>query len=237
MPGSSNATSRTSRTARIELIERVRYSDLGYILLGVAIERAASVTLDRLFAERIAAPLGLKRTAFASAGSSFGDAAATERGNAYERALAGEVGAAHVWRSQLIRGEVHDANAHGLGGVAGHAGLFGPVDEVARLAGELLDPRTLPIDREAHARLVGRAVDGRTIGFVTAARAKAACGILPDDAPGHTGFTGTSVWLDPGRRGVYVLLAHRIHPRVGPRDFSPVRRGFHRLSRRTLERA
>jgi CubicO group peptidase (beta-lactamase class C family) len=215
----------------------VLYSDLGYILLGAAIERAASVTLDRLFAERSADPLGLRRTGFATGGRSFADAAATEHGNAYERILAGAAGAEYAWRMRVIRGAVHDANAHGLSGVAGHAGLFGPVDEVARLAGELLDPRILPFDAASHARLVGRPVLGRTIGFVTADRAEAACGILPDDAPGHTGFTGTSVWLDPRRRGVYVLLTHRVHPRVDGRRFSPVRRGFHRLARRALERA
>ena len=210
------------------------YSDLGYILLGAALERAAGLGLDRLFHERIAVPLGLRRTGFASSGNSLGDAAATERGNVYERTLAGEAGAGHGWRTDVIRGAVHDANAHGLGGVAGHAGLFGPVAEVARLVRELLRPTTLPIDERGRDRLLGLPPGGgeRTVGFVVARGSKAAAGILPDAAPGHTGFTGTSIWLDPQADRFYVLLANRVHPRVPGREFHLVRRGFHRLARR-----
>jgi len=210
------------------------YSDLGYILLGVALERVAGSPLNRLFDERVARPLGLRGTAFPAGERQFRAAAATERGNAFERAMAGEQGTGHPWREQLLRGEVHDANAHALGGVAGHAGLFGPVGEVARLAGEILLPRRLPLGSAAHRRLLRPGPGGRTVGWVVAAESSAARGILADDAPGHTGFTGTSVWLDLGRQAVLVLLTNRVHPSVPEAGFQTVRRGFHRLALRAL---
>jgi CubicO group peptidase (beta-lactamase class C family) len=212
----------------------ILYSDLGYILLGFALERAARSTLDRLFSDRVARPLDLLRTAFPAGEREFRKAAATERGNAFERAMAGERGTGHPWRERLLRGEVHDANAHALGGVAGHAGLFGPVGEVARLAGEILAPRRLPLGGVAQRRLLRPAGGGRTVGWVVAAGSSAARGILADDAPGHTGFTGTSVWLDLDRRGVLVLLTNRVHPSVPDSGFQTVRRGFHRLALRAL---
>jgi CubicO group peptidase (beta-lactamase class C family) len=213
---------------------RTLYSDLGYIVLGLALERAAGETLDRLFAARISRPLGLARLAFAVGGARYDDAAATERGNEYERRMAGEVGAGHAFRQGLLRGEVHDGNAHGLAGVAGHAGLFGTADDVAALGREILEPRVLPLGGDARRRLLEprSPCGGRTVGFVLASHAGAARGILPDRAPGHTGFTGTSLWLDAGRGAIYVLLANRVHPAVGPRDFRVVRRAFHRLASR-----
>ncbi len=213
---------------------RTLYSDLGYILLGAILERAAGIPLDRLFRQRIAEPIGLSRTGYAGRSDGFRDAAPTETGNRYERAMAGSAGTDYRWRRQSIRGEVHDANAWGLGGIAGHAGLFGTVDEVARLGGELLEGQTLPIGSRARRRLLEVASPGagRTVGFVTAGSSRAACGILPESAPGHTGFTGTSIWLDPDRRRVFVLLTNRIHPRVANRDFQRVRRAFHRVAHR-----
>jgi CubicO group peptidase (beta-lactamase class C family) len=119
------------------------YSDLGYVLLGFAVERAADATLDELFSERIARPLGLTGCGFAGRGERFRDAAATERGNAYEEELAGASATGYPFRRQMIRGQVHDGNAWGLGGVAGHAGLFGTAADVAAIAVAMLDPRRL----------------------------------------------------------------------------------------------
>jgi CubicO group peptidase (beta-lactamase class C family) len=211
---------------------RTLYSDLGYILLGAVLERRTGRGLDALFAERIARPVGLVRTGFAGTGRDFSDAAATERGNLYERDLAGTEGEGRRWRDEIPRGQVHDANAHGLGGVAGHAGLFGTADEVARLAGELLRPSALTLGERARNRMlrVAPPSEGRTVGMVTAAWASSARGVWPDDGPGHTGFTGTSLWLDPGSGRCCVLLTNRIHPRVPERDFRPLRRAFHRLA-------
>jgi CubicO group peptidase (beta-lactamase class C family) len=210
----------------------VQYSDLGYILLGATLERAGGRSLPRLFAETVARPLGLTHTRYAGSSPPLDGAAATERGNAYERGLAGERGRNFAWRTHVLRGEVHDANAARLGGAAGHAGLFGTAEEVARLAREILEPRSLRLGEPARRRLLDPSAGGRTVGFVTAATSSAARGILPPVAPGHTGFTGTSLWLDPDRGRLFVLLTNRVHPEVGPRDFQLVRRAFHRTALR-----
>jgi len=208
------------------------YSDLGYVLLGLAIEQATGQRLDQLFRERVGGPLGNPRIGFAV--GDYADAAATERGNAYERRMAGADGKAHPWRTAVLRGQVHDANAWGLDGVAGHAGLFGTIEATATVAREILRPAKLHLVDRTHRRLLraGERAEGRTIGMVTAAHSGAARGILPRTAPGHTGFTGTSVWLDPQADRFFVLLTNRVHPEVERRDFQRVRRGFHRLALR-----
>ena len=206
------------------------YSDLGYVLLGLAIEQATGQRLDKLFRERVGGPLGNPRIGFAM--GDYADAAATERGNAYERRMTGTDGISHPWRIAVLRGQVHDANAWGLGGVASHAGLFGTVEATAIVARAILRAEKLPLVGRAHRRLLRATAgaDGRTVGMVTAAHSGAARGILPRSAPGHTGFTGTSVWLDPQADRFFVLLTNRVHPEVERRDFQRLRRGFHRLA-------
>jgi CubicO group peptidase (beta-lactamase class C family) len=129
---------------------------------------------------------------------------------------------------------VHDGNARAIGGVAGHAGLFGPVEEIARLAGEILRPERLPLDVRARSRLLTETLPGggRTAGLVLAGHSAAARGVLRHRAPGHTGFTGTSIWLDPEGRAIYVLLTNRVHPVVPTQAFQTLRRGFHRIALR-----
>lgn len=204
------------------------YSDLGYLLLGFVLERAGGDTLDRLFDARIAGPLGLRATGYAGAGARFGYAAATEDGNFYERDLAGADGLGHRFREHVPRGQVHDGNAWGLGGVAGHAGLFGPAREVAIVASAILEPEDR-LRRDVPTWRFFRRVAGegsRTFGWLPARDSAAAAGVLSDAAVGHDGFTGTSVWLDPERGRVFVLLTNRVHPRVPAEDFTPIRRGF-----------
>lgn len=215
------------------------YSDLSYILLGIAIERAANDDLDHLFASCIAAPLGLLSTGYArNGGGHFARAAATEAGSNHERRRAGVAGERYPWRTAVIRGDVHDGNAYGLGGVAGNAGLFGTAAEVAAIAREMLAPSLLPLGAAARRRLLTPVAGsgGRTFGFGLARDVAAARDVLPDDAPGHTGFTGCSLWLDAAEgKKVYVLLTNRIHPDVTGTDFAPVRREFHRLAASAFE--
>lgn len=208
------------------------YSDLGYILLGAVLERVSQGGLDSLFETRIARPLGLARLGFARGTDRFQDAAATEAGNQHERSMAGDAGLGYRWRNHVLRGEPHDMNARGLENVAGHAGLFGTAAQVARVGREILAPVELPLGEDARDRLLkpACAASCRTVGMVTARGSLATRGILSEDAPGHTGFTGTSIWLDPHSRSVFVLLSNRVHPRVSSRDFQLVRRGFHRLA-------
>ena len=208
------------------------YSDLGYIALGAALERAAGEPLDRLFASRVAFPLASMTLAFAPRGRSMEHAAATEIGNHHERLMVGSEGEGYSWRSGLIRGTVHDGNAWGLGGVAGHAGLFGSAAEVAGVAREMLWPERLRLGARARARLL-TSVEGRgsrAVGFQLARDSESVRGVLPDGAVGHLGFTGTSIWLDGEHEKLYVLLTNRVHPSVPPEEFLPVRRDFHRLA-------
>ena len=209
------------------------YSDLGYILLGFAVERAAGAKLDELFAERIARPLGLTRCGFARSTGSFAAAAATERGNAYEQTLAGPTARGYRFREEVLRGQVHDGNAWGLGGVAGHAGLFGTAADVAAISLAILDPRRLGLSAGALDPMLHPVAEGdgiRTVGFLRAKDSESVRGILPDDAVGHLGFTGTSVWIDEARPRVYVLLTNRVHPVVPSVPFTSTRRSFHAIA-------
>lgn len=208
------------------------YSDPGYIALGAVVERISGSTLDAWFAEAVAGPLGLDSIGYASR-IDCTEAAPTERGNALERGLAGESGVGLEWRDALIRGETHDGNAHALDGVAGHAGLFGAVRDVVSIGGEILRPKKGVLGAHSRSRLLSELLpgSGRTLGFVLACASGAARGVLPDDAPGHVGFSGTSLWLEPGASRIYVLLTNRVHPVVRDEDFQVLRAGFHRVAR------
>jgi len=232
-------TTRDAYVAAIAACERqgasgaTLYSDLGYILLGFAVEEAAGAPLDRLFAERVAHPLGLTHCGFAGRTGLFGNAAATERGRVYEQALAGPASRSVHFRTAVLRGEVHDGNAWELGGVAGHAGLFGSAAEVAAIALAILDPRRLGLSAGALDPMLRPVADGegiRTVGFLRAKDAASVRGILPDAAVGHLGFTGTSLWIDAARPRVYVLLTNRVHPAVPKVPFTATRRAFHALA-------
>ena len=232
-------STRERTVARIRACERqgkpgdTLYSDLGYILLGFAVEDAAGARLDALFDRRIGMPLGLDRSGFPGRGGAFADAAATERGGYYERELAKKAHLPHSFRSAIRRGEVHDGNCWAMGGVAGHAGLFAPVAAVAACAAALLRPRRLGLPDGALEPLFRPVLDrpgARTIGLLKAADAESVSGLLPDAAVGHSGFTGTSIWIDAGRPRIYVLLSNRVHPTVPAEPFTATRRSFHALA-------
>ena len=132
---------------------------------------------------------------------------------------------ASACRPQSEKEDTAAVRSHPEGAVA--------VDPVfAAIAREILLPGKLELSPEARNRLLLPVTPGgdRTFGLVTAAASEAARSVLPDDAPGHTGFTGTSLWLEPGRERAYVLLTNRVHPRVPSESFQPLRREFHRLA-------
>lgn len=221
---------------------RVRYSDLGYICLGAVLERASGATLDALAASLIMERCGA-RACFRPGPALLARVAATEASCNYERRKAGPAAAAYArWRSGVIRGEVHDQNAWAAGGVAGHAGLFGTAMDVHLIAREAIGPpsRILP---EADLALLredqtGGLPEARSAAYRInrgpggeADPATAAGTALPASAFGHNGFTGTSVFVDPEARRVYVLLTNRIHPAVREElDMNGLRREFHRLA-------
>jgi CubicO group peptidase (beta-lactamase class C family) len=214
---------------------KVIYSDPGYMVAGEMLRRASGMALDGLFQEVLGGPLGLEAT-FCPPAELAGRAAATEVGQAFERELAGEAAAGYRgWREGVIRGEVHDHHAWVAGGVLGSAGLFATAADLHRLGLECLGGGGALISARAVERLrtpvspAGQ--EARSEGFALNTAGEGSCGpALPESAFGHVGFTGTSLWLDPAQRRIYVLLTNRVHPQVGPGDMLEFRRSFHRLA-------
>jgi serine-type D-Ala-D-Ala carboxypeptidase len=226
---------------------RFEYSDLGFILLGVALERAGGASLAALAGELIFEPCGLTRTGYCPTGPAE-DFAVTEEGNAFERRMAEWAGLDFGrWRTTFHAGEVNDGNAHyGLGGVSAHAGLFSTAADVATL-GEMWRQGGVHGGRQVlSAAAVGLALSdqmppgnarrglgwdlcrhgGPTIDEIRRADAgffppvaspftpRSSGELLSASAFGHTGFTGTSMWVDPELEVVAVLLTNATHPRV-----------------------
>jgi CubicO group peptidase (beta-lactamase class C family) len=187
--------------------EAAVYSDVGYVLLGAVVEGLEGAPLEAAFARRVAGPLGLVRTGF-------------NPGNAVPGPFAPDVAATApvAGPESPPTGVVHDDNARAMGGVAGHAGLFGTARETGRWAQALLDAwhgREGFLTREVAARFLTPAarVPGSSwvLGFDTPTPPSSGGPYLGPRAVGHLGFTGTSVWLDLEREWVVVLLTNRVH--------------------------
>ena len=181
---------------------RTVYSDIGLILLGLSIEQLTGLPLDQAIARLVSEPLGLQHTRFLPVGGTVTvQAAPTEECR---------------WRGRRIVGEVHDENAARLGGVAGHAGLFSTAGDVARLGQMYLD-RGRPILQPATVAEMTRlqAQDGdvhRGLGFALWSPDPEASGnAFGPAAFGHTGFTGTSLWIDPSRELVVAVMTIRVY--------------------------
>lgn len=224
--------------------ERVVYSDLGFITLGYLLQRIASRPLLDLAAKEIVSRLDLKHTFFNPTAAMRTGTAACETGNAYERDMCERdfPGKAYAgWRNEPIWGAVHDGNAYFLGGAAGHAGLFSTANETLRLANqfvgdlsELLSPTTCEMFRS---NLTEGLNEARSFAWQLASTKDSTAGPgLPPDAFGHTGFTGTSCWVDAQRQRTFILLTNRTHARPLPfANINQVRREFHRLAVAALE--
>jgi CubicO group peptidase (beta-lactamase class C family) len=178
----------------------IEYSDLGFILLGYVLERCWGESLDvlaRALFTRVGldGALGFRPPADASI-------APTEQ---------------CPWRSRMLRGEVHDENAAALGGVAGHAGLFGTLRGVAAYAQALRDCRlqseaVLAYLGQEHARAALPDLERRGFGWVLMHPGWSGGDLMGERSIGHTGFTGTGVWIDLDRGRYSVLLTNRVHP-------------------------
>jgi CubicO group peptidase (beta-lactamase class C family) len=178
----------------------VEYSDLGADMLGFIVEAVSGEKLDRFLDTRVFGPLGMTDTRFRPDASLRGRIAPTEL---------------NPPRGYPLRGEVHDENAYALGGVAGHAGLFSTASDLAVFAQMLLNGGSYNGTRivaDSTVRLFTRRAAGtRALGWDTCA-GKGSCGAyLSSTAYGHTGFTGTSLWIDPEREMFVVLLTNRVH--------------------------
>lgn len=190
---------------------RYVYSDLGAIVMAQVIEAVAGEPLDRLLARRVFAPLRMRHTRFLPPVQWRPLIAPTED---------------DPWRGRVLRGEVHDENAAWLGGVSGHAGLFSNAPDLAQFAFWLLDAWHGRLDRDAPvhlpapvvrhftARQPGPEGSTRALGWDTPSGTPESSGgtKLASTSFGHTGFTGTSIWIDPERELVIILLTNRVHP-------------------------
>jgi CubicO group peptidase (beta-lactamase class C family) len=221
---------------------RVVYSDLGFIALGVLLERMTGHRIAELARKEIFEPLSLKQTFFNPEVALQTGIAACETGNAYEADMSKQMNAGVYAnsRQRVIWGEVHDGNAYFLGGAAGHAGLFSTASETFLLAQQflsestkLLAPATCKMFRE---NMTPELEEARSIGWQLAATKDSTGGVnLPPDSFGHNGFTGTCVWIDPIHRRVFILLTNRTHAHALPfANINAVRREFNSLAIKAL---
>ena len=200
------------------------YSDLGAIALTQAVEGVTGQRLDAFLDARVFRPLGMASTRFLPPESWRTRIAPTENDTAF--------------RHRMLHGEVHDENAGRLEGVSGHAGLFSNAPDLARFAQWLLDSRLPPgrpagttphVSHELVVEFSRRQAlptgSSRALGWDTPSANSSAGTRLGPNAFGHTGFTGTSIWLDPGRDLFIILLSNRVNPtRANTRIFQVRRR-------------
>jgi CubicO group peptidase (beta-lactamase class C family) len=176
------------------------YSDLGADMLGFVVEAASGEPLDQFLDERVFKPLHMDDTFFRPADSLRSRIAPTE---------------VTPPRGYPIRGEVHDENAYALGGVAGHAGLFSTGSDLAIFAQMMLNGGTYNGTRVVSdttiALFTRRAAGTRALGWDTCGGSGSCGQYLDSEAYGHTGYTGTSLWIDPDRDMFVVLLTNRVH--------------------------
>ncbi|WP_456385020.1 serine hydrolase domain-containing protein [Desulfolithobacter sp.] len=201
------------------------YSDLGFILLGEVVEQCSSSSLDNFFRKRLSRSLGLERDLFFRPQPFRQQVKDRERFAATEKCL---------WRGRVVRGEVHDEHCYLMGGVAGHAGLFGTVRGVLGLCMAILNHwrgrAMLPFDPELLQGALKRTGKKTTwcLGFDTPTPGRSSGGrLLSPDSVGHLGFTGTSFWIDPEKETIIVLLTNRVHPSRKNQKIKEFRPWFH----------
>ena len=192
---------------------RMVYSDIGAILLGKIVEQVSGETLDSYLGRHVFLPLGMRDTRYRPTADLLPRIAPTEK---------------DPWRGRHLRGEVHDENASALGGVSGHAGLFSTAHDLDRLARVYLSGGTLDGARLASAATIRQFTtvedsifSSRALGWDTPAANSSGGHYLWRPAFGHTGFTGTSLWLAPQHDLYVMLLTNRVNPtrehsRIGP---------------------
>lgn len=216
---------------------KTAYSDIGIMTLAWIIEEVSGRSLDELLQERLWAPLGMRETRYRPAESLRPRIAVTEIDT--------------IWRHDLVWGRVHDENADAMGGVAGHAGLFSTAVDLSVFARMMLNggvspPCTpdgvpgepCPVRRNQSQRLVDADVldlfttrydetASRALGWDTPSERSSGGDYLSAEAFGHTGYTGTSIWMDPELDLWVVLLTNRVHPTRANQKHVPLRRAVH----------
>jgi len=205
--------------------ERFVYSDINFFLLGDIVRRVSGLPLDRFARERIFEPLGMKDTMFTPPSSLALRIAPTESCTRYGWPCQGPDMA-------MLRGVVHDPTARRMGGVAGHAGLFSTAADLAAYCRMLLSGGAhqgerilspLAVEKMTSAATPEAEANTRGLGWDIDSTFSANRGeLLPIGSFGHTGFTGTSIWIDPATELFVVFLSNRVHP-DGKGDVTPLR--------------
>ena len=209
---------------RADSPERVAYTSKGYIVLGEVIAAIDGTTLDEAVRRRVLEPLRMNDTCFNPPEALLERIAATEFCQ---------------WRGRIVRGQVHDENAVVMGGVCGHAGLFSTAGDVSKIAAAMLGANVPGTEKPFFAPDVIRIMtrnytpgrgEHRGLGFILPGPNSPGGDLMSEASFGHTGFTGTSLWVDP-EKGIYaVLLTNRIHPNRNNPAIFRVRHIFHNLA-------
>ncbi len=183
---------------------RMVYSDLGAIILGIVVEHVTGQPFDVAVQQRVFTPLAMSEAQFNPPASLAPRIAPTER---------------DPWRGRLVHGEVHDENAFAMGGVSSHAGVFASARDMVRFAQAWLGaPRAMgaalldAATRRTFTTIQDSTFSSRAIGWDTPTGTSSAGTRMTRPAFGHTGFTGTSLWIDPARDLFVLLLTNRVNP-------------------------
>ncbi len=222
-----------------------QYSDIGMMILGVIMERLEDQQLSSLFAEQVAKPLGMTDTLFNPPPSLHGRCVPTETIKGTDRAakasspLQTQRGDFIEEASRFWQGVVHDENARWLGGCAGHAGLFSTAADLSKFAEMCLQHGGNLIDRDIFDLFTRRAnlVEGssRCLGWDSPTQPSSGGRLVGPNAFGHTGFTGTSFWIDPDAECAVILLTNAVHPdRNAKKNYFPWRNDVHTLAMEAL---
>jgi CubicO group peptidase (beta-lactamase class C family) len=196
---------------------RAEYSDIGFIILGTALERIASESLDLFCQREVFGTLGMSSTTFNPPPEMRGNIPPTVNDQAF--------------RHRIVQGEVHDENASVLGGIAGHAGVFSTAEDVAKFAHVMLNGGH-PILHPGTVSLFTRREDkpegtSRALGWDTPSRPSQSGKYFSAASFGHLGYTGTSLWIDPERGLSVTLLTNRTWPDNASQAIKTVRPRFH----------
>ncbi len=196
---------------------QAEYSDIGFIILGVALERIAEDSLGHFCAREIFGPLGMGHTAFCPPASWRSSIPPTADDQSF--------------RHRIIQGEVQDENASVLGGVAGHAGLFSTAEDLAIFANAMLAGGSPLVRRETLALFTRRqnspAGTSRVLGWDSPSSPSQSGKHFSAASFGHLGYTGTSLWIDPERQLSVTLLTNRTWPNCSNQSIKQVRPRFH----------
>lgn len=234
--------------------QRAEYSDIGFIILGVALERLANESLDRFCQREVFGPLGMTSTTYnpppeqrenipptaneCGANTPLREKPKSQPSTGGKRNLV--LSQSSTFRGRIIQGEVHDENASVLGGIAGHAGLFATAEDVARFAHCILHGGPPLLRTETVALFTRRESSpegtSRALGWDTPSPPSQSGKYFSSSSFGHLGYTGTSLWIDPQRQLSITLLTNRTWPDGANDAIKQLRPNFHDAVIEALEK-